>query len=370
MIESCPNLEKLCVQSLFLKTFKHHSLKLNPKVAIVILNWNGRGYLQKFLPSVVSSTYTNAEFIVADNASTDDSVAFINEHYPQVRVIGLQENFGFAKGYNEALKQVASDYYVLLNSDVEVEQGWIEPVIQVMEERADIAVCQPKIMMYHDRKSFEYAGAAGGWLDHLGYPFARGRVFDYCEEDEGQYDSNDLIFWASGAAMFVRSSVYHEAGGLDEFFFAHQEEIDFCWRVQLAGHKIMAVPASKIFHVGGGTLPKGNDRKVYLNFRNNMIMLAKNLPGSQLWWKIPLRVFLDVFSAWKSLFGGEATYFLAVLRAHAGFFSWFLSTRKKSLFPVRRRGILHGWYGHSIIWQHFVLGKTSFNEIVKNKRGI
>jgi GT2 family glycosyltransferase len=340
---------------------------LNPKVAITILNWNGRHYLQKFLPSVAASTYPNTEIILADNASTDDSVAFVNEFYPQVSVIRLKENFGFAKGYNEALKQVQADYYILLNSDVEVEPGWIEPVIALMEQDPGVGVCQPKILMYDDKHSFEYAGAAGGWLDHLGYPFARGRIFDYCEEDLGQYDSNDRIFWASGAAMFVRASVFQEVRGLDEFFFAHQEEIDFCWRAQLMGYKVMAVPASRVYHVGGGTLPKGNERKVYLNFRNNIIMLAKNLPAAQAIWKIPFRVMLDAISAWKSLFAGEATYFIAVLEAHLGFLKWFFFARKKSVYPLVRTGSVHGWYTHSIIWQHFILGKTTFREIVKTR---
>ena len=341
---------------------------MKPKVAIVILNWNGRKYLQQFLPSVMASTYEHMECIVADNASTDDSVSFLTEHYPTVNIIRLPKNFGFAKGYNEALKQVQADYYVLLNSDVEVEAGWIEPVIAMMQRDPLVAVCQPKIMMYDDKNSFEYAGAAGGWLDHLGYPFARGRIFDYLEQDSGQYDRDEAIFWASGAAMFVTASVYHQCGGLDEFFFAHQEEIDFCWRVQLAGYKVMACTGCKVYHVGGGTLPKGNERKVYLNFRNNMIMLCKNLPVLQALWKIPVRVLLDAVSAWKSLFAGEATYFIAVLEAHWGFLGWWLTNRKKSVFPVQKKGNLTGWYPGSIIWQHFLLGKTTFREIVQNNR--
>ena len=315
----------------------------------------------------MASTYDNMDCIVADNASSDDSVAFLRQQFPQVRIISLPKNFGFAKGYNEALKEVQADYYVLLNSDVEVDPKWIEPVVALLEKDPLLAVCQPKILTFNDRTRFEYAGAAGGWLDHLGYPFARGRIFDYCEEDEGQYDSNQPIFWASGAAMFVRASIYHSCGGLDEFFFAHQEEIDFCWRVQLAGYKIMACPASIVYHVGGGTLPKGNERKVYLNFRNNMIMLAKNLPLSQALWKIPVRVFLDAVSAWKSLLAGEATYFVAVVDAHFGFVSWWLRSRKKSLYPVQKHTTLTGWYAHSVVWQHFVLRKRRFTEIIKNK---
>ena len=203
---------------------------MKASVAVVILNWNGRKYLGQFLPFVTASTYANLTVVVADNASTDDSVAFVEQHYPQVQIVRLPVNFGFARGYNEALKQVQADYYVLLNSDVEVSTGWLEPVIELMESDPAIAVAQPKILTYANRSTFEYAGAAGGWLDYLGYPFARGRVFDFCEEDTGQYDDIQPVFWAGGAAMFVRSQVFHELNGLDEFFFAHQEEIDFCWR--------------------------------------------------------------------------------------------------------------------------------------------
>ncbi|HEY4150606.1 MAG TPA: glycosyltransferase family 2 protein [Chitinophagaceae bacterium] len=341
---------------------------MTPKVAIVILNWNGSHYLRRFLPSVSRSTYANFEIIVADNASTDDSVAFLQEHYPQVRVIVLPQNFGFAKGYNEALKQVKSDYYVLLNSDVEVTPGWIEPIIALMESDKNIAACQPKIRMERHRELFEYAGACGGWLDCLGYPFARGRIFDICEEDKGQYDNVEPIFWASGASMFVRAELYHTCKGLDEYFFAHQEEIDLCWRMQLAGYKIMVCPASVVYHVGGGTLPKGNERKVYLNFRNNLIMLAKNLTFTQALWKMPFRILLDIVSAWKSLLAGEGTYFIAVVEAHLSFYKWLLLKRKKSTFPISRKGLPGGWLRGSVIWRHFVLGKTKFSEIVGGKR--
>jgi len=344
---------------------------MTPTVAIVILNWNGRKYLEKFLPFVMSGAGIGirVEVIVADNASTDDSVDFLRESYPSVRVIRLDHNRGFAGGYNEALKQVDSDYYVLLNSDVEVGPGWVEPVISLMESDPAIGACQPKIRMYADRESFEYAGAAGGWLDHLGYPFAKGRIFDVCEKDRGQYDIAEPIFWASGAAMFIRARLYHELGGLDNYFFAHQEEIDLCWRLQLAGYKIYSCPASVVFHVGGGTLPKGNDRKVFLNFRNNLIMMAKNLPVGELFWKMPVRFLLDSVSAWKSLFAGEAIYFWAILKAHLAFIKWMFFKRKKSVFPKNRRGVLLGWYSGSVVWQYFVAGKKTFTEIVKGKNG-
>lgn len=341
---------------------------MNPNVAIVILNWNGRAYLEKFLPSVIASSYPNKQVIIADNASTDDSIPFLTRHYPQVRLITLPKNYGFAKGYNEALKQVQADYYVLLNSDVEVQPGWIEPIINLMEHDRSVAVCQPKLLMYDHKELFEYAGAAGGWLDHLGYPFARGRIFDICEEDRGQYNAIEPVFWASGAAMFVRSAVYHEIKGLDEFFFAHQEEIDFCWRVQLAGYKVYACPLSVVYHVGGGTLPKGNKRKVFLNFRNNLIMLSKNLPYSQAWWKIPFRFVLDFISAFKSLFEGQGIYFIAVFRAHMAFLRWIPGRRRKSVFPAAKKGRLQGWHKGSVVWQHFVRGKKRFDQIVHKKK--
>ncbi len=347
-----------------MKEFKITSPQLKPKVAIVILNYNGRHYLQQFLPSVLSSTYENYEVVVADNASTDDSLAVLKDQFPSVRTLLLPKNYGFAKGYNEALKQVSGvDYYVLLNSDVEVDSGWMGPVIDLMEGDARVGACQPKILMYHDRHSFEYAGAAGGWLDTLGYPFARGRIFDYCEQDLGQYDAVEPVFWASGAAMFVRARLYHELGGLDEFFFAHQEEIDFCWRLQLAGYRVMACPAARVYHVGGGTLPKGNERKVFLNFRNNLIMMAKNLPVPKAILKICLRIGMDIISAWKSLFDGEATYFIAIVQAHWGFAQWLLLKRRQSVFPATKGQPADGWYRSSIVWRHFVEGRKCFSEI-------
>jgi GT2 family glycosyltransferase len=309
-----------------------------------------------------------AEVIIADNASSDDSVAFVRERYPQLRIIEMDKNRGFAGGYNEALRQVKSDYYVLLNSDVEVSPGWLEPVIELMERDPAIGACQPKIRMYADKGSFEYAGAAGGWLDYLGYPFARGRVFDVCEEDKGQYDEAEPIFWASGAAMFIRSRLFHEMGGLDRYFFAHQEEIDLCWRLQLAGYKVYSCPKSVVYHVGGGTLPKGNERKVFLNFRNNLIMMAKNLPAGERMWKIPVRFLLDSISAWKSLLAGEGVYFMAILEAHLAFLKWVTFKRKESVFPQKKGGKLQGWYAGSVVWQYFVVGKKTFSEIVKGKR--
>jgi GT2 family glycosyltransferase len=340
---------------------------VRPTIAIVILNFNGRKYLEKFLPSVVASTYPGKEVIVADNGSTDDSMSWLREHYPNLRLIRLDKNHGFAGGYNAALKGLDFDYYTLLNSDVEVDPGWIEPILDLMEKDRSIGASQPKILSWADRGLFEYAGGAGGWIDYLGYPFAKGRIFDSCEKDEGQYNVAKPIFWASGAALFVRSALYHQLGGLDSYFFAHQEEIDFCWRLQLAGYRVYSCPSSKVFHVGGGTLPKGNSRKTFLNFRNNLIMLAKNLPLGQSFWKIPLRFALDNLFAWKLLFAGQGSSFWAILRAHFGFFKWLLVGRKKSTFPPKRSAALDGWYTHSVAWQYFVKGNKTFSEIMKVK---
>jgi GT2 family glycosyltransferase len=338
------------------------------KVSVVIINFNGRKYLEQFLPSVLASTYLNMELIVADNASTDDSLEFLRRIYPAIRIIELKRNYGYAGGYNEALKEVQSDYYVLLNSDVEVRPGWIEPVMELMEKDRGIGACQPKILSYKQKDHFEYAGAAGGWLDCLGYPFARGRIFDICEVDEGQYNDTRKVFWASGAALFIRAELFFKAGGMDTYFFAHMEEIDFCWRLQLLGYSIYVCPGSEVYHLGGGTLPKGNERKVFLNFRNNLIMLAKNLPKRQSFWKIPLRFLLDFISAFKSLFVGQFVYFLAVGEAHLAFLKWLIFKRSESVFPVQRKARLSGWYLHSVVWKHFVLGKERFDEIVGRKR--
>jgi len=338
-----------------------------PSVAIVILNWNGKSFLQQFIPSVLASVYPNKRVIVADNGSSDDSVCFLQQSHPTVEIIYNKHNHGFAGGYNLALQQIQSDYYVLLNSDVEVNPNWIGPVMELMEANRNIAACQPKILAFNDKEKFEYAGASGGWLDHFGYPFMRGRVFEDCETDRGQYNDAQPCFWASGAAMFVRAATYHEMGGLDSSFFAHQEEIDLCWRLQLAGYTIYVQPASVVYHVGGGTLPRGNSHKTFLNFRNNLIMLAKNLPLSAAIWKIPVRFFLDILSAGKGLLTGDGGYFLAIARAHLHFIGWLMFRRKQSLFPVKRGGTLRGWYKGSVVWAYFAQGKKAFSEIVGNK---
>lgn len=341
---------------------------MSPLVSIVILNWNGRNFLEQFLPSVTNSVYNNLKVVVADNASTDDSIPFVRSYYPLIEIIELKKNYGFAKGYNEALKLIQSDYYVLLNSDVEVPGDWIAPIIALMEADRTIGACQPKLLQYHHRGQFEYSGASGGWIDYLGYPFARGRIFDAHEDDNCQYDTTMPVFWASGAAMFVRAELYHQLGGFDEYFFAHQEEIDFCWRLQRAGYKVYCCPESVVYHVGGGTLPKGNSKKVFLNFRNNLVMMAKNMRPGEAAWKISYRFVLDAVSAVKSLIAGEGRYFVAVFRAHIAFLGWLFSGKKKS-GGLRKTGYTRlGYYTNSVVWAHFVRGKKYFSEIVKENR--
>jgi GT2 family glycosyltransferase len=338
-----------------------------PSVAIVILNWNGKHYLQQFLPSVLATQYSNYKIVIADNCSGDDSVAFIKTHYPSIELIQLKKNFGFAKGYNEALKEVAADYYLLLNSDVEITPGWLTPMVELLERDIDYAACQPKLLSYKNKHLFEYAGAAGGWLDAYGYPFARGRIFDICEEDRGQYDTAAEVFWASGAALLIRSNVFHKVKGFDEYFFAHQEEIDLCWRLQLAGYKIFCCPQSVVYHVGGGTLPKGNSRKTFLNFRNNQIMLAKNLQRGEKWWKIPFRMGLDQISALKGLLSGDAGYFIAIITAHIAFLDWLFFTKKKNTVKRKKLVQLKGLYKGNVVWQHFVKKKNRFSEILNTE---
>lgn len=335
-----------------------------PSVAIVILNWNGKKFLEQFLPSVLASTYNNKRVIVADNASTDDSVAFVQQHYPAIEILSSPENYGFAKGYNYFLKQVQADYYVLLNSDVEVTPGWIEPVIELMESNPNIAAAQPKLLSWNIKDEFEYAGASGGWMDSLGYPFTRGRLFDVFEKDKGQYNDAVPVFWATGASLFIKSKCWQEVNGFEDFFFAHMEEIDLCWRLQRKGYSIYVCPQSTVYHVGAGTLIKGSGRKVYLNFRNNLIMLTKNLPIMQLLWKIPLRIGLDATSAWKELLLGYPAYFIAVLKAHLSFAGWLFTKAKRFKAP---HPPLKGWYKGSIVWQRFILKKQFFSQIVKTK---
>lgn len=336
---------------------------MKPFVSIVILNYNGVKYLQQFLPSVLATQYENFEVVVADNGSSDDSLSFIKSNFPTVRLITSLTNEGFAGGYNWALKQIEADYYVLLNSDVEVSPNWISPMVDILESDYKIAACQPKLLAQKQPNIFEYAGASGGWMDTFGYPFSRGRVFDICEEDLGQYNDAIPIFWASGASLMIRSSVFHELGGFDAQFFAHQEEIDLCWRIQLAGYKIYCSPAAVIYHVGAGTLPRGG-RKVFLNFRNNLVMLCKNLPFSELVWKLPFRFALDAISAWKGLLSGDISFFIAIMKAHFALFVFIFTGKVNRTKHLRSLNTLNGVYTGSVVYQYFIKKKQYFNKIV------
>jgi len=337
-----------------------------PTVAIVILNYNGRKHLETFLPSVLNSTYSNKRIIIADNASTDDSLTFLSTNFPTVEVIVNKTNEGFAGGYNWALKLIESKYYVLLNSDVEVTPNWIEPIISLMESNEFISACQPKLLSYNNKKFLEYAGACGGWIDKFGYPFSRGRIFDILEEDKKQYEQTEKIFWASGAAMFVRSDVFHQLSGFDASFFAHQEEIDLCWRMQLLGYKIMACPQSVVYHLGAGTLPRGGT-KVYLNFRNNLIMLSKNLTISEKLTIIPFRFLLDAISAWKGLLQGDIDFFNAISKAHFSVICIWLKGLKGNSLTKIPFCKLDGVYNGSVVFQYFIKKKQFFQEIVNQK---
>ncbi len=331
------------------------------QTAVVILNWNGRHMMEKFLPSVIANTTGDAEVIIADNGSTDDSIEFLHSHYPSLRIIQLDQNYGFAEGYNRALAQVEADYYVLLNDDVEVTPHWIEPVIAQMQQNPQTAICQPKLLMYDRRDTFEYAGAAGGFIDSYGYPFCRGRLFDVVEQDHGQYDDPREIFWASGAAMFVRADVWHQLGGLDGDFFAHMEEIDFCWRAKNKGYRVEYCPQSVIYHVGGGTLPKSNPRKTYLNFRNNLSMLYKNLPDGRLNRVLLLRLVLDYVAALKFLLERKPKEFQAVFQAHRDYRRRKPGLRLKRE-ALRPRQVSCIYRGHLLL-DFYLRGKKHFSTL-------
>ena len=287
------------------------------KVAVIILNWNGEKLLREFLPSVIATTdSTIADVIVADNGSTDSSVDLLRNEFPQVKVLEFSENYGFAEGYNRAIKETNYPYTILLNSDVATTDGWVNPLYEQMEANPNIGACQPKIRAYTNKSHFEYAGAAGGFIDCNGYPYCRGRIFDSVEEDKGQYDDIIPIFWATGAALMVRSELYLKVGGLDKDFFAHMEEIDLCWRILLTGSDIVAVPQSTVFHLGGGSLPASNPRKTYLNFRNNLLMLHKNLPDSTRGKKLFVRRLLDTIAWAKFMATFDFKNANAILKAH------------------------------------------------------
>ncbi|MCF0072501.1 glycosyltransferase family 2 protein [Dyadobacter sp. CY261] len=331
---------------------------MTPSVAIVILNYNGQHYLEKFLPKVVEHSGGNAIWI-ADNASTDQSLSWLNAHYPELNTLVINENKGYAGGYNDALHRIRADYYILLNSDIEVTENWIDPVIAFMETDPRIAACQPKIRAYDLPTHFEYAGAAGGYMDYLGYPFCRGRIFDTREEDFGQYDDERDVFWATGACLFVRSSAFHEAAGFDESFFAHMEEIDLCWRLLNMRYRITYCGKSMVYHVGGGTLHKSNPRKTFLNYRNNLIMLYKNLPKGRRWKTVLIRLVLDGISSARFMATGAWPDVLAIIRAHFAFYR-MIPKLTRNTPRTRHRAPL---YYRSVVWEYFVLGKHKFDKL-------
>ncbi|MFC0318986.1 MULTISPECIES: glycosyltransferase family 2 protein [Olivibacter] len=339
---------------------------MNKKVAVVILNWNGRSYLEKFLPSVCASTYPNLEIVIGDNGSTDDSVSFIQTEYPSLTLINNKENFGFAEGYNRVLEQVEADYFVLLNSDVQVDPYWIEPVIELMEADSKIGAAQPKILSFYDKKKFEHAGAAGGFIDYLGYPFCAGRILEKTEVDQGQYNHPKEIFWASGAAFFIKRDAWRKAKGFDKDFFAHMEEIDLCWRLKLFGYSIYYCPKSAVYHVGGGTLSKENPFKTYLNFRNNLVMLQKNLPLMQAIFVIFIRFWLDFIALLRFISEGKRKDALAVSKAHVNFFRNFRKNARKRK-RTKSKKVSSGIYRASIIWAYFILQKQKFTELNNKK---
>ena len=288
-------------------------------ISVVILNWNGSAMLQRFLPSVIRYS-EEAEIIVADNGSTDHSIDILREKFPSVRILPFRENYGFAEGYNRAIQQIETPYVLLLNDDVEVTPHWLQPLLEFMNHHPEVAACQPKILSETQRELFEYAGACGGFIDHLGYPYCRGRIFNHVEKDRGQYDQVCPIFWATGAALLVRTDVFRKEGGLDKRFFAHMEEIDFCWRLRSRNYGIYCIPQSTVYHVGGGTLPKSHPRKTFLNFRNNLLMLYKNLPEERLNSTLRIRYFLDLVATLKMLLSGQVKESIAIVKALRTFF--------------------------------------------------
>ncbi|HNP68318.1 MAG TPA: glycosyltransferase family 2 protein [Aequorivita sp.] len=329
------------------------------KVAVVILNWNGKDLLERFLPSVVKFS-SEATVYIADNASTDNSVAFVSEFFSTVKIIQNKENGGYAKGYNDALKNLSEDIFILLNSDVEVTENWLQPVVSEFEKDSSVVAAQPKILDYKNKEYFEYAGAAGGFIDKYGYPYCRGRIFNTLEKDMGQYDDVSQIFWASGACLFVKAEAFWQAGALDEDYFAHQEEIDLCWRLQSKGGKIVYVGASKVYHVGGATLAALNPKKTFYNFRNSLLNLLKNTVGTKAFTALLARMLLDGVAAFQFLIQDKPKHFFAILKAHLSFYALLPKfLRKRKVFS----STLKYYTLKSIVFQYFINNKKKFNRL-------
>ena len=329
------------------------------RVAVIILNWNGEKLLREFLPSVVKNTNADlGRVVVVDNHSTDGSWGCLEQEFPDVERVLFEDNFGFAGGYNRAIEMIEAEYVVLLNSDVEVAPGWLEPLVAVLDRDERVAAVQPKILAYRDKNKFEYAGAAGGYIDYLGFPFCRGRVMDTTEQDYGQYDDEVDVFWATGASLCIRRDVYRVAGGLDEAFFAHMEEIDLCWRLKNGGYAVKVVPSSVVYHLGGGSLPMNHPRKLFLNYRNNLLMLHKNLCAKQRKKIFFARVLLDTMAGGLFLLKGQWSNTRSVIRAYKAF------REMRKVYPVPERSVsLSGIYPRSIVLDYFLRGKKKFSDL-------
>ncbi len=330
------------------------------QTAVVILNWNGINWLKQFLPTVVKYSSSDADVIVADNNSTDNSISWIKENFPNVIIIKNENNYGFAKGYNEALKKLEHNYFILLNSDVEVTENWIPPLINLLADEKT-AACQPKLLDYNNKEYFEYAGAAGGFIDKLGFPFNRGRILNEIEKDNGQYNDEKEIFWATGACIAIKSNLFKEVNGFDEDFFAHMEEIDLCWRIKNLGYKVKYTSRSTVYHVGGGTLNKIKPQKTFLNFRNNLFMLHKNLPGNKLFSTLLMRLFIDGIAGMKLLFSDGISHMIAVIKAHFHFYFYFFKNQKKRKLskPSWHKEI----YNKSILFDFFLRNKKKYSKL-------
>lgn len=339
------------------------------KTAIAILNWNGKKYLEKFLLPLIKSIKNNdAEIFIIDNCSTDNSITFLKDNFPEISIIQLDKNYGFTGGYNRGLKQIKAEYFLLLNSDIEVTENWLEPLVNYMDSSPDVGVCGPKLLDYQNRNEFEYAGGAGGFIDKFGYPFCRGRVFDVLEKDIGQYDNNIDCFWITGAALMIRAEIFNSLSGFDDSFFAHMEEIDLCWRVQSAGYRVVCIPESTVYHVGGGTLNKLNAKKTFFNFKNNLSLLLKNLPKRKLPYVFFVRLILDQIAALRILMQGNIKHFAAVYKAYFVFLKNFSKIRKQRT-SISAAKQINGFYNKSIVFEHFIRRKRRFSElkIIKNQ---
>lgn len=367
--------DRIDVQQYFEESL--NKVKQKPELAVVILNYNGISHLKRFLPSYVQLNYGNYQIYVADNASTDQSIQYLEEHYPRIRILELDKNYGFAGGYNQALEQIEADYFAIVNSDLNLTPDWATQIIDYMETEPSVAVCQPKILNVNDELKFEYAGASGGYIDLLGYPFCRGRILDNIEEDSGQYEDIQSIFWASGAACIIRADAFRMVGGFDDDFFAHQEEIDLCWRLQRAGYGIKVVPTAKVFHLGGGTLSYDNPKKVFLNFRNNLATLIKNQNRLPLLIVLLIRLFLDGLAGLNYLVKGQFQNCLAIIKAHLNLYAWFPSLlRKRRAFKIRLqkhqllpKRKLKGVYRGYMLIDYYMLGRKHFSDL-PIKKGI